>query len=92
MAREGPVVMSVVGDTFVKAARILALIWEGSTVAGDTVEVSDPVSGALLWPCRANDTNTYAGLNVGSEGIPCPNGFKLSKISSGRILVYLREN
>lgn len=92
MAGIGPVVMSVVGDTFVQGARILAVVWEGSTTAGTTAELNCPVTGRLLWVGRANDTNTYLGVNVGVEGIHAPNGFRLVSISGGRLLVYLREN
>lgn len=88
----GPILMTVAGDRFVKPARILMIIWEGSTSAGDTAEIKDPETNQLLWPGRANDTNTYLGGNFGAEGIHCPNGFALTKISAGRVLVYLREN
>ena len=91
MPRTGPVVMSVQGDAYIQPARILAILWEGATTAGDTVEVRERDSNALLWPGRASDTNTYVGANIGVEGIHAPSGFKLAQISSGRVLVYLRE-
>ena len=51
MAREGPVVLGVVGDTFTQPARVLAVIWEGATSSGDTAEVRSR-SGNLLWAGR----------------------------------------
>jgi len=92
MAGIGPVVMDTVGDTFTQGARILAIIWEGVTTSGDTVTLHCPQTGALLWSGRTNDTQTYLGGNIGPEGIHAPYGFKLTSISSGRVLVYLREN
>ena len=92
MAGIGPVVMSVAGDTFIESARILAVLWEGVTTAGDTAELRCPVTGRLLWAGRTNDTNTYLGVNVGVEGIHAPYGFRLTSISSGMLLVYPRES
>ncbi len=84
--------MSVAGDKFVQPARILAVIWEGATTSGDTVRITDPTSGKLLWPGRTNTTQTYQGANFGPEGLPAPNGFKLAQISAGQVAIYLREN
>jgi len=91
MAKIGPVVMSVSGDQFVEGARILAILWEGATTSGDTVLLSDRVTGAVLWSGRTDSTQTYLGVNFGESGLHCPNGFKLAQISAGRVLVYLRE-
>ena len=88
----GPVILAVLGDTFTQPARILAIIWEGATTSGDIAEISCPTTGRLLWPGRTDATQTYLGVNVGVEGINAPYGFKLTKLSSGRVLVYLREN
>jgi hypothetical protein len=84
--------MSVAGDTFVKSARILAVVWEGVTSSGHSIELRDPVTSIVLWAARTSDTQTYLGINLGIEGLPCPNGFKLQQISAGRLFVYLREN
>ena len=84
--------MSVAGDTFPSPARILAIIWEGATASGDTVQLVSANSPDLLWPGRTDTTQTYQGANFGPEGLHAPLGFKLSQISSGRVLVFLREN
>ena len=86
-----PVVMSVAGDVYADTCRILAILWEGATTAGDTVELVDRLTNDLLWPGRTDSTNTYLGANIGTEGIHCPNGFKLNKISSGRVVIYFRR-
>jgi len=89
---KGPVVMDVQGDEFIKPARILAILWEGSTGIGNTIEVvqreeADP----LIWPCRTNAVNTYLGVSFATEGVDAPNGFKLKTHQNGRVMVYLRE-
>jgi hypothetical protein len=92
MAKIGPVVMSVVGDVYTDSARILAILWEGATTSGDTVSINCPQTNALLWAGRTDVTQTYMGGNIGPEGIHAPYGFRLSQISAGRLLVYLRES
>lgn len=92
MAHIGPVILSVIGDRYIQSARILAIIWEGETVAGDTAVVEDPQGNGRIWRGRANDTNTYVGGNFGEKGIHAPNGFALTQISAGSVSVYLRED
>ena len=92
MARTGPVILSVAGDRYLSPARILLVIWEGASSSGDTVSLADRVdTSILLWAARTDTTQTYLGANFGPEGIHAPNGFTLKTISSGRLLVYLRE-
>ena len=91
MAHVGPVILSVTGDKYLQSARILAIIWEGVTVPGDTAVLEDPEGGGRFWRGRANDTHTYVGGNFGGEGIHAPNGFALTHISAGEISVYIRE-
>jgi len=88
----GPIRLSVAGDTFIQPCRILEFIWEASSTAGDTAEVTCPQTGIRLWRGRANDVQTYLGANLGYEGVHAPYGFKLNQISSGDVYVYLREN
>lgn len=91
MAREGPVILSVAGDQFLDACRILAIVWEGATSAGDTAVLTARGTGSILWPGRAAGSHTYLDPNFGPDGLHCPNGFTLSQISAGRVCVYLRE-
>ena len=92
MAKTGPVVLSVAGDTYVTPARLLLIIWEGASTSGDTISIVDRITNTLLWAGRTDSTQTYLGANFGPEGIHAPNGFRLQTVSSGRLLVYLREN
>lgn len=92
MANIGPVILEVEGDTFVKSARILSIIWEGGTTAGDQVELECPVTRVTLWPGRTNASYTYLGISFGDVGLHAPFGFRLKVIHAGRVLVYLREN
>ena len=86
-----PVVMSIAGDVFIDRCRILAVIWEGATISGNTCSLIDRITSDLLWAGRTDADQTYLGANFSGEGIHCPNGFKLSQISAGRVLVYLRS-
>ena len=85
-----PVVMSVVGDTYVDTCRISAIIWEGATTAGDLCEIQTR-SGLRIWRGRTNDTQTYLGVGFGMYGIPAPDGFKLVTLGAGTVAVYLLE-
>lgn len=87
----GPVVLTTTGDTFTDPARIASILWEGATSSGDTVEVRERASNALLWRCRTDSTQTYLGKTFSEKGLHAPSGFKLSQISAGQVLVYLRE-
>ena len=89
----GPVVMSAAGDAFIEGARILTIIWESSTSAGNTCILRARGSNALLWKGRADSDHTYQGANFGPHGIPAPGGFVLAKIDgTGTLMVYLRED
>ncbi len=85
-------VLSVAGDQFVEAARIMSILWEGATTAGDRATVVDRVTNALLFPFRTDGSHTFLGISFGPHGMPAPNGFKLQQISAGRVCVFLRES
>ena len=89
--RTGPVIFETLNDEYLTSARIGAILWEGATSIGDTVELQDPVDSTVLWGARTNTTHTYLGANIGPAGIHAPNGFKATTLAAGRILVYLRE-
>jgi len=88
----GPILMSAVGDVFVKPARISSIIWTGATTAGDEVELRSPTTNTLLWTARTPDTNTYLGISFGERGQDAPYGFRLTRIAAGSLIVYLAEN
>ena len=85
-----PVVASAVGSMISSSVCVEAIVWDASSTAGDTVELRDPVDNRLLWCGRAADAYTYQGISFGVSGLSCPNGVRLSQISSGRVLVYSR--
>jgi len=86
----GPVVLAAAGDQFTDACRVSAIVWEGATASGDTVVVRHR-TGELLWKGRTNTTQTYQGINLGPNGEHCPNGFFLSSISAGAVMVYINQ-
>ena len=90
-----PIVLTAIGQGYDDPARILAIVWEGATTAGDTAELRHQADGAgfeaLIWPGRTPDTNTYQGVNLGPHGVHTPRGFVLRVLSAGRVVVYLRE-
>lgn len=92
MARIGPIVFEVAGDSYVDAARINAIIWEASTTAGDRAVLRHRLTHELLWSGRATGSHTYAGGNLGDTGIHAPEGFYVDRLDgTGVLMVYLRE-
>lgn len=87
----GPIILSNAADSFIDPCRIIAIVWEGVTASGDTVILRARSNDAILWKGRTNTTQTYQGINLGPHGEHCPNGFYLSQISSGTLLVYLNQ-
>jgi hypothetical protein len=88
---DNPVVCKSAGDGLTTACRVVAIAWYGTTTAADTVALSRLDTGKLLWGCKTELTSTYFHIPFGSKGIGCPQGFTLSQISSGTVLVYLAE-
>lgn len=86
-----PIVMSVVGDTYVDSCRIGGILWEGNTTAGDQAEIVTRDSGLRIWKGRANDTQTYLGMGFGQYGVPAPKGFRLAVLGAGSVTIYLLE-
>ena len=87
---KNPISLSVASDRYAKSAKIAAVIWEGATTSGDTAEIVENTTGFTLWKGRTDTTVTYLGI-VFDAGIPADGGFSLSQISSGRVLVYLKD-
>lgn len=87
----GPAILVNVGDSFTDGCRIAAVVWEGATTSGDTVVLRHRLSNEVLWSGRTDSTQTYLGINLGPTGEHAPNGFYVSQISSGRLLVYIAQ-
>lgn len=95
MARIGPVIFSVSGDFFLdkgRGGRINAIVWVGATTPADRAELRCLETHAVLWKGIAGDVNTYQGAALGESGIHAPNGFVASRLDSGELLIYLRED
>ena len=86
-----PIEFTAAGQSYQSSCRILAVVWEGSTTAGDTAELRLRNPSRRFWRGRANDINTYLGINWGPYGIHARYGFTLAQLSAGTVYVYLSE-
>jgi hypothetical protein len=68
----------------------MALLWVGTTTAGDTCLVQKLGDSATAWRAQTDTTNTYLGLAPTHYGIHCPDGVSVT-CSAGTVLLYLRE-
>jgi hypothetical protein len=89
MANDAPIIYATVGQSYSSGCCIAAVIWEGATTSGDTAELAKNDTGEVIWAGRTGATQTYIGANLGN-GVSCPMGFNVSKLSAGRLLIYLR--
>ena len=88
----GPVLLQVVGDTFVDSSRIASILWHGATSAGDICEIRCPRTNAVLWSARTPDLHTYLGVAFAGKGLGAPFGFRLTMVTAATtVLVYLVE-
>lgn len=89
----GVIRLDTAWEAYSEPCRIIGIIWEGATTAGDTAELrgNGPSANRILWRGRTDTTNTYLGSIWGKPGIAAPDGFALSHISAGVVLVYLSE-
>lgn len=78
------------GQSHAANCRIMAMVWTGTTTAGDTCTIQKRVTNDTVWKAQTDTTNTYLGLAPTHYGIHCPNGFTVT-CSAGTVLVYLRE-
>ena len=86
-----PIELTAVNQSYDSPARILALVWFGTTTAADTVDIRHQGGDKRIWKGQTDSTNTYLGISFGNTGLGCPNGFILKQISSGTLLVYISE-
>ena len=89
-----PIIVQAVGDRYIDAARIKAVIWVGATTAGDECILRCPETHRRLWRCRTPDTNTYIGVDFSDRGIAAPYGFEVAQQDAGanaEVYVYLAE-
>lgn len=87
-----PKEFTAAGQSYAENCRIGALVWSGTTTAGDVVYVKKLSDGTTVWRSQASGANTYQGLVVGDPGIPCPDGFTITTMTAGTyLLVYFVE-
>lgn len=85
-----PVVLEAEGDSYTPSCRIMVVIWVGTTVSGDRVILNDYKSGKVLWEGATDTTTTYLGANFSEFNVPAE-GFIVSRLDGGRLLVYLAQ-
>ena len=91
--RGGPIVFTAAGQVHPFSCRIIGVLWEGATTAGDRVEIRgrEDNLNSLLWACRTDTTNSFLGAIWGVPGVHAPDGFRAAVLASGNVLVYLSE-
>jgi len=85
-----PIVLTAAGAT-VAPGRVLAIIWEGATTNGDTVELLHRGTSQRFWKGRTPDTQTYTGVSFAPTGIGAPTGLTVLQISAGEVQVFMSE-
>ena len=79
------------GQKITTAARVSAIIWTGSTSAGDTC-ILKHIGGSNIWEGRAVGLNTYIGVSFPDhDPVAMPGGLEVATISSGTVYVYLED-
>jgi hypothetical protein len=87
-----PVELTDANQRYEAPCRIIAVVWVGTTTAGDTAEIRHQSPIRTIWKGQATDTNSYMGINLGPFGMHAPSGFSCFSITAGtKILVYLAE-
>ena len=89
----GAIVLSAAGQEWDQPCRITGILWEGTTTAGDRVEVKgrNGSKNAMFWPGKTDTTSTYMGMTWERPGQHAPDGFKAERLDSGILYVYLSE-
>ncbi len=92
-ALPGAIEVTAQNYEFTEACRIVGILWVGSTVSGDAVAVHGRGDSKLkvMWRAQTDVGNTYLGAIWGPPGIHAPQGFKVTTLPSGTLLVYLSQ-
>lgn len=93
MKPAGAIVLDAPYEEYTQPCRIIGIIWEGPTTAGDRVMIRgrENSSTAVIWAARTDSANTYLGAIWGPPGINAPDGFWVEVLSAGTVYVYLPE-
>lgn len=89
----GAIILSARGDAWDQPCRIIGVLWEGGTTAGDRAVIMGrgPSKMSVIWPARTDTGNTYLGAIWGPPGIHAPDGFRAEVLDAGTLYVYLSE-
>ena len=89
----GAIIFTAAGQEWDQPCRIIGILWEGTTTAGDRAELKGrgPSNTAMFWPGKTDTTSTYMGMNWGRPGLHAPDGFRVGRLDSGTLYVYLSE-
>jgi hypothetical protein len=80
------------GESYAHNCRVSAIVWTGTTTAGDTCTVSKIGGGGTVWRAQTEVENTYLGLAPTGYAIPCPTGLSVVCPDNNYVLIYLRED
>lgn len=88
---EQRIIMTTINDEYTTPARIASIAWEvGAGAEGSTLELTTRLAPfRILWRGRATVQGIIAH-NFDPKGLSAPDGFKVSQISQGTLVVYLR--
>jgi hypothetical protein len=94
MLGRNPVELTATNQTYDQPCQILAIVWHGATTVGDVVTLQYQGGSKIgkIWQARAASAVTYIHIQFGEAGLMAPNGFIVSQLNSGSVLVYLRED
>jgi hypothetical protein len=92
-ALPGAIVLTSVGQEYTGPCRIVGCLWVGATVSGDEAELKGRLGtqNHVMWAATTDVGNTYLGAIWGPPGIHAPNGFRVSVLAGGKLLVYLSQ-
>ena len=89
----GAIVLDAVNEEWDQSCRIVGILWEGSTTAGDRAVINGREENQMgtIWVARTDTSNTYLGAIWGPPGIHAPDGFRVEHLDAGTLYVYLAE-
>jgi len=84
-----PIILSVAGDKIIGRIRVLALIWVGTSTAGDTAKLN----GGEFWEGVSDGSHVYEGISFAPHGMPTGGTLELTQISNSttKLFVYIME-
>lgn len=89
----GAIIFTAVGQEWDQSCRIMGVLWEGTTTAGDRAELKGRAGSknAMFWPGKTDTTSTYMGMTFERPGLHAPDGFKAERLDSGTLYIYVGE-